>query len=374
MLSSLIFFVFSNSAQAKCEGYVRKAATSKGKFVIQNFKKAHACDPDVAKNNFFEFMKSANDLETLQRFTLTAIQLDPLLWEVAGSIPGKIPDYSIRNSLTKNLGKECSENAELRTFMKASYATMGGTTFNQWDDAYINCDHEDINTWIVQQVEVPPKQKFSDKYNTLLDVLGKKKKTAALTHFQVAAISAAQEGPYKDILRRISETVAPPIGGTISPEDKKILETTLLSIAQKVDKSKANDVAYQLAAAGSEDKAAQLLPTIYAEQYNDGFTYGVAALELAKCKGDKKEAVIHFAELEDKKVVWSVREKATATLSKSKPKLSKCESEGDWSIVLTSSPVQDAKAIKVWASKLNEEYSGKGYKVKLQKEKKITIE
>lgn len=374
MLSSLIFLVLSNNAHAKCEGYVRKAAKSKGKFVIQNFKNAYACDPEVAKNNFFEFMKSANDLETLQRFTVTAIQLDPLLWEVAGSIPGKIPDYSVRDSLTKNLGKECSENAELRTFMKASYATMGGTNFNQWDDAYINCEHEDINSWIVKQVEMPPKQKFSDKYNTLLDVLGQKKKSEALSHFQIAAISAAAEGPYKDILRRISETVAPPIGGKMSAEDKTKLETTLLAVAKEVDKTKASDVAYQLAAAGSEDKAAQLLPTIYSEQYNDGFLYGVAAVELAKCKGDKKEAVIHYAELEDKKVVWSIREEATARLTKSKPKLAKCESEGEWSVVITSTPIKESKAIKGWASSLNEEYSGKGYKVKLQKEKKITIE
>jgi hypothetical protein len=374
MITSLLFLAFSNNAHAKCEGYVSKAAKSKGKFVIQNFKQAHACDPEVAKNNFFEFMKSANDLETLQRFTLTAIQLDPLLWEAAGSIPGKIPDYSIRDSLTKNLGKECTNNAELRTFMKASYATMGGTNFNQWDDAYINCEHEDINSWIVKQVEAPPKQKFSDKYNTLLDVLGKKKKTAALTHFQIAAIAAAADGPYKDILRRISETVAPPIGGTITPEDKATLEKTLLAVAQKVDKTKATDVAYQLAAAGSEDKAAQLLPTIYADQYNEGFIYGVAAVELGKCKDDKKEAVIHYAELEDKKIVWSIREEATAKLTKSKPKLSKCESEGDWSVVITSTPINEAKSIKGWASELNEEYSGKGYKVKLQKEKKITIE
>lgn len=373
MISSLLFFVFSHSAYAKCEGYVRKAAEGKGKVVIDSFKQAHACDPEVAKNNFFEFMKSANDLDTLQRLALTAIDIDPLLWDVVGSIPGKIPDFSIRDQLTIALGKECGANENLRTFMKSSYSTMGGTSFGNWDDAYIHCTHEDIENWLVERVEKPPAQKFSDKYNTLLDVLSKKKGSAALAHFQVAAIAAEKEGPYKDVLREISDTVAPPIGGTMSPSDKEALENTLLAIAQKVDKTNASDVAYQLAGAGSEDKAAKLLPTIYADQYKNGFTYGVAAIELAKCK-DQKQAVVHFAELNDKKVLWSVREEATATLRASKAKLDKCESEGDWNIVITATPLSDSKEVKTWADELVNEYSGKGYKTKGQKEKNITIQ
>ena len=371
---SLFFLVFGNTAEAKCEGYVRKAAKAKGKVVIQNFKQAYACDPEVARANFFEFMKSANDLDTLQRFTLTAIELDPIFWEHAGKVPEKISDYSMRDNLTKGLGSECSQYESLRKFMQASYITMGGNEFSRWDEAYVTCTHADIDTWIISRIENPPAQQFSAKYNTMLDILSQKKAVKALPHFEVAAIAAAEKGPYKDIVRKITDTVTPPIGEKMSAENREALETSLLNIAKKVDKSKASDVAFQLAAAGSEDKAAQLLPTIYADQYNNGFTYGVAAIELGKCKGDKKEAAIHFAELSDKKVVWSVLETATTTLRKSKAKLSKCESEGDWSIVLTGSPISSAKEIKPWTEGLKEDYEKKGYKVKLQKEKKITIQ
>ena len=371
---SLFFLVFGSTAQAKCEGYVRKAANAKGKVVIQNFKKAYACDPEVARANFFEFMKSANDLDTLQRFALTAIELDPIFWEHAGKIPEKIPDYSMRDNVTKALGLECSAYESFRKFMQASYITMGGNEFSRWDEAYINCNHADIDSWITERVENPPAQQFSAKYNTLLDITAQKNGASALPHFEKAAIAAAEKGPYKDIVRKITDTVAPSIGEKMSAENRAALEKTLLNIAKKVDTAKASDVAFQLAAAGSEDKAAQLLPTIYAEQYNNGFTYGVAAVELGKCKGDKKEAVIHFAELSDQKVVWSVLETATKTLRASKPKLGKCEPEGDWSIVLTSTPISNAKEIKPWTEGLKEDYTKKGYKVKLQKEKKITIQ
>ena len=371
---SLFFLAFSNPAHAKCEGYVRKAANAKGKVVIQNFQKAYACDPEVARANFFEFMKSANDLDTLQRFTLAAIELDPIFWDHAGKIPEKIPDYSMRDDLTKNLGAECGEYESLRKFMQASYITMGGNEFNRWDEAYTNCKHEAIDSWLVERVENPPKQQFSAKYNTLLDIIAKKKGRTALSHFEAAAIAAAESGPYKDIIRKITDTVAPNIGEQMTSENREALEKSLLNIAQKVDKTKAKDVAFQLAAAGSEEKAAQLLPTIYSELYNNGFVYGVAAVELAKCKSDQKEAVIHFAELEDTKIVWSVLETATETLKGSKPKLRKCESEGDWNIVLTSTPIQSNKDIKPWTLSLKEDYEKKGYKVKLQKEKKISIQ
>lgn len=371
---SLFFLYMSNSAHAKCEGYVRRASNAKGKAVIQNFQKAHACDPEVARANFFEFMKSANDLETLQRFTLTAIELDPIFWEHAGTIPEKIPDYSMRDDLTKALGTECGDYESFRKFMQASYITMGGNEFNRWDEAYISCKNETIDTWLVDRIENPPKQQFSAKYNTLLDILAKKEGAGALPHFETAAIAAAESGPYKDIVRKITDTVAPSIGEKMSPENKAALEKSLLSIAQNVDKTKAKDVAFQLAAAGSEDKAAQLLPTVYSELYNDGFIYGVAAIELGKCKNDAKEAVIHFAELEDKKVIWSVLETASKALKASKAKLKKCASEGDWNIVLTSTPIQSAKDIKPWTLGLKEEYEKKGYKTKLQKEKKISIQ
>ena len=251
---------------------------------------------------------------------------------------------------------------------------MGGNEFSRWDEAYSNCSHADIDSWIVERIEKPPAQKFSAKYNTLLDIFAQKKSAKALPHFEKAAIAAAETGPYKDIVRKITDTVAPSIGEEMSAENRDALEKALLNIAQKVDKTKASDVAFQLAAAGSEEKAAKLLPSIYEEQYNGGFTYGVAAVELATCKGDKKEAVIHYAELTDKKVVWSVLETATASLRSSKAKLSKCESEGDWNIVLTSAPISSAKDIKPWSEGLKSDYQGKGYKVKLQKEKKITIE
>ena len=260
-MNLLLSFVLSN-AHAKCEGYVRKASSASGKRVIQALKNTHACDPIVAKDNFFEFMKRANDLETLSSLSLTALELDPILWEAVGRIPGKISDYSMRDALTKNLGAKCSEVESLRKFLKASYVTMGDNDFGRWDDAYIDCRDKEIEDWLVGIVEKPPQKSFNDKYNTMLSILVKKKAVEALPHLEIAAIAAAENGPYGDILRATEETVATDFGGDISPENKKALEDTLLAIAQKVDTQKAKDVAFQLASSGSEDKAAQLLPTI----------------------------------------------------------------------------------------------------------------
>ena len=190
----------------------------------------------------------------------------------------------------------------------------------------------------------------------------------------VAAIAAAENGPYGDILRATEETVATDFGEDIAPEDKKALEDTLLAIAQKVDTQKAKDVAFQLASSGSEEKAAQLLPTIYANYYkNNSFSYAVAAVELGNCSGEKK-AVIHFAEVLDKSIRWSIQNEIAEPLRSSKSKLSKCDSEGDWAILQSPTPVSSGKDIKSWTAEVQEQYASKGYKVKLQKEKKITLE
>ena len=378
MINALLFLLMGGTAHAKCEGYVRKAASAKGKAVIRNFKQAHACDIIVAQNNFFDFMKSANDLETLTQFTLAAIKLDPSYWISVTKIPGKIKDYQLRDSLTKALGGYCGENPELRLFLQKTYDKMGDTEFKRWDDAYLGCTNEEIDQWIVEQTENPPQKVYSGKYNVIMDILRSKKGTDALTHFEKAAIAAAKEGPYKDVLIKISETVTPGLGEEISAENRKKFETTMLSIAKNVEVSKTVEVAHQLASSGSETTAAQLLPKIYSSVYSDGFLYGAAAIELANCKKkndkqDKKEAVIHFTEVEDKKVLWSVRNAASEKLLASKPKLAKCEKEGDWTIVLTKEPVASSKDIKAWSKELLEKYKNDGYKVKLQKEKKIVI-
>jgi len=378
MMSALIFLLLGGTANAKCEGYVRKAASTKGKAVIKNFKQAHACDIIVAQNNFFEFMKSANDLETLTQFTLAAIKLDPSYWISVTKVPGKIKNYQLRDSLTKALGGYCEENPELRLFLQKTYEKMGDTEFKRWDDAYIVCQHEEINSWIVEQAEKPPEKVYSGKYNAIMDILRAKKGIEALSHLEKAAISASKNGPYKDVLIKISETVTPGLGEEISADNRKRFEETLLNIANNVEVSKTTEVAHQLAASGSEQKAATLLPKIYPNVYTDGFLYGAAAIELANCKKkndkkDKKEAVVHVAEVHDKKVLWSIREKASEQLLASKAKLAKCEKEGEWVVVITKEPISSSKDIKAWSQEIIEKYKGSGYKTKLQKEKKIII-
>ncbi|MEC7988047.1 MAG: hypothetical protein VX278_22960 [Myxococcota bacterium] len=319
-------------------------------------------------------MKRANDMETLSALSLAALELDPLLWEPVGLIPGKISDYSKRDALTTKLGSQCGEVENLRQFLKMSYVSMGDNDFGLWDDAYISCQDKEIDDWIIQLVENPPQKSFNDKYNSMLEIIVKKKSVNALPHLKVAAIAAAENGPYGDILRATEETVATDFGGEMPPEDKKALEDTLLAIAQKVDTQKAKDVAFQLASSGSEEKAAQLLPTIYANYYkNNSFSYAVAAVELGNCGGEKK-AVIHFAEVLDKSIRWSIQNEITEPLRSSKSKLAKCDSEGDWAILQSPTPVSSGKDIKSWTAEVQEQYASKGYKVKLQKEKKITLE
>ena len=95
----------------------------------------------------------------------------------------------------------------------------------------------------------------------------------------------------------MEEAINPGFGKDPSAEDKSNHQKTLVNVAKSVGPEKAKEVASQLANAGSDAKAAELLPNIYPERFvKNKFTYAAASIEKADCKGVKK-AVIHYAKI-----------------------------------------------------------------------------
>jgi hypothetical protein len=169
--------------------------------------------------------------------------------------------------------------------------------------------------------------------------------------------------------------IEPTLGASITEEDKKSLEDSLLKVAQSVGPQKARDVANQLFTSGAETSAAKLLPTIYPNQFNGGyFSYGSAAFEMADCKG-VNTLVIHVSEVKEAGKRWLIQDSLEEPMRGLKPKLSKCTPSGEeWPILATDEPVSSYKEIDAWAKKLKGDKEAEGFDVSIKKEKQIVLD
>ncbi|MBM75692.1 MAG: hypothetical protein CMK59_09850 [Proteobacteria bacterium] len=370
---SFLAIVFSQAVYAaNCDAYRKKAESTTGKNLIQTYDKLIDCDKNLAEDSFVDFMKRTNEITTLAKLSLTAI--DKQVWKPTWEVPSKLKDYAQRDEFTHYIGAACQENDKVLNFLQGAYVALKDIEFARWEKAYISCENDTLNGWMSAQIEAPPQSSYQEKYSSLMNIYVDKLGADALISLEKAAISAAETGPFADILSSMAKAVEPSLGQTLSGADKEKLDTALLNIAQNVSPEKAKEVANRLVSAGSQDTAAKLLPTIYADRYNGSFTYGGVAIELATCGGEKT-AVFHTATIKESGKLWLIQPAIQDSFQSFKPKLKKCEAEGEtWSVFATPTPILNDKEITPWLESLQNQYEKKGYVVSVKKEKGITIQ
>lgn len=356
----------------KCDALVARADKDKGAALAASFSKLAACDKELAEQHYKRFMSGANDLESLVALSMSAINAD--VWNPVWGQLGLIGDYDTRDAVAAEIGAKCSDEVKVVPFLQGAYFGLKDIEFQQWSDAYENCENAALTDWLTQQVEKPPAKLYDEKFSALMTAFVDKKKAEALPSLATSAIAAAETGPYDAILMKMDEAVATDLGGTISDADRQALESSLIKVARAVSPDKARAVADRLATAGSQDAAAKLLPAVYPDRVIDGgFLYGAVAVEAGECKG-QKTAILHVVEVREPGKRWLVLEDTEAQLKGLKPKLKKCTPEGDtWPVSVTPEPVSNSKEIDAWVSSLEEAWTGKGYEVKTAGEKGISL-
>ena len=369
---TLLAIVLSQSVQAaNCDSYRKKAESATGKNLVQTYDKLIDCDKNLAEDSFVDFMKRTNEIPTLAKLSLAAIEKQ--VWKPTWEVPSKLKDYAQRDEFTHYIGAACQENDKVLNFLQGAYVALKDIDFARWEKAYISCENETLNGWLSAQIEAPPQSSYQEKYNSLMNIYVDKLGADALVSLEKAAITAAEAGPFADILSSMAKSVEPSLGQTLSGEDKEKLDNALLNIAENVSPEKAKEVATRLVSAGSQDTAAKLLPTIYADRFKDGFTYGGVAIELADCDGEKT-AVLHTAQVLESGNLWLIQPAIQDTFQNFKPKLKKCTAEGEsWSVLATPTPLLNEKEMEPWLEELQGQYEAKGYVVRLKKEKSVTL-
>jgi hypothetical protein len=378
MLSTLLLStsLLTAPAQAgRCDNYIRRADSSSGAALIQNFNSLARCDAQLAEDNFTRFMTRATDADTLSALSLAAIQAD--VWNPIWMMPGKIRSYEARDIVTNKIGEACAENEKVVTFLQGAYAGIREVDFARWEDALVACESESFDGWLTDQITAPPARAFDGKFDTLLKAFIKRSDgAAALPDLQAGAIAAAGNGgPYDAMIDAMNKAVSPSLGGQISETDQIDLSAALINIANQVPADKARKIAETLSMSGDEANAASLLPVVYSDrvQADGGYMYGVAAIEAGECKGTQT-AMIHFAELSEPGQRWVIPEDSAAGILASKPRLKKCTAEGDWQVRISAEPLTNSAAVDDWVISIAAEWSGRGYEVNTRSEKGISAE
>lgn len=363
------------ASAATCDAQLAKIQSLSGSGVAAAFTETAKCDKKVAEVNFVRYLEKATDSDAVTALFLAAIDVE--VWNPVWTALSKITSYEARDEVSSRVGEACAADPKVVKFLQGAYFGLRDIEFQQWNDAYATCDAADLWTWMDGQIQAPPAKMFDEKFNALMDIYVRKKRVDALPGLMAGAVKAAgNNGPFDQMLAKMGEAVAPELGSRINPEDQKKLEEAMVQVAKQVPVEKTRGVADQLALAGAEDAAAQLLPTIYADrvQSGGGFVWGAAAAEAGEC-GGKKTAVLHYAVVTEPGKRWSLQRDLETPMRAFKPKLGKdCKlAEGPWPVIPSSEPLKTAKEVDEWSKKVVAQWEKDGFAVKAQKEKEVAL-
>ena len=364
-------------AEAKCDYLVQAGARHQGDRLIDSYKKLIRCDKNAAQDAYKTYMQQAGKGGTESLSNLALVAIDNQIWNPVWEMIGKISDYNMRDEVAAVIGEKCASKEKVVNFLQGAYFGLRDLDFKQWDDALIVCESPTFEAWLIQNVENPPAKQYDEKWDTLADVLTERKKVGALPHLTKAAVAAAKNnGPYDTILSHMADSIDAPFGQEPNPEEKTALEAALVEVAKQVGSKRALAVAGQLADAGSEDKAASLLPSIYPKRVaaDGSFLWAGAAVEAGTCKDGEKVAIVHLAVLKDPGNRFDVFDEATAPLRKNKARLKKCTVDVEpWPIWVSEKPLKGARDAEKAATPLIADWKSRGYKVRIRSEKSISL-
>lgn len=369
-LTVLLASLFAPTAEAgSCDSFLKKANGAEGAAVVDAWIGMHRCNADEANNAFFEFVKASGDSDTLSALTLAAV--DRKSFTAVWNMIEKVPDYEARDDVAYNLGKACADHDQVIPFLQGAFYGLRAIQFSQWKGSLVSCEAPELTDWMKEQVAKPPSASYDDKYTALVNAFVDKVGADALPTLKDAAIAAdGNGGPFNSLIEAMDASVQPKgIGASVSDADKAKLEENLVAVANEVGPEKAVLVADRLYNSGAEAAAASLLPRIYPDkvQSGGGLLYGVAAIE--NCD---KQAYFHVYEVSEPAKRWSILGDIEEPARGAKKKL-KCDTDGPWTVVATSTPVKDGGEVDAWVTEISGQWEAKGFSVKTKKEKGISL-
>jgi hypothetical protein len=371
IVTILMMAVAQPAHSATCDVPLKAANNAPKEKLATAYRDLAKCDPALAEKTFPSLITKADDSDSLSELFLAAVDTDA--WNAVWSTISKISDYTARDVVAEDIGAKCVDNPKVVQFLQGGYFALKDVDFKQWDDAFIACESPKLDEWIVKQVDSPPKARFDEKYDTLLQVFAKKQKANALPHMASAAIKASEDGPFEGILVQMDAAVAPEIGDP-TPEDQKLLTDAYMTVAKGVSHEKARAVADRLVNAGDEARAIEVLKLIYADRMEGGnFIYGAASVEAGECKGTKT-AILHWAQVTEPAKRWEIREDVTPLMRALEPKLKKCtEEEGAWPVLVSTEPLQGSTGLSEWVFAQERDWKAKGYTVTVRSEPGLVL-
>ena len=371
IVTILMMAVAQPAHSATCDVPLKAANNAPKEKLSTAYRDLAKCDPALAEKTFPSLITKADDSDSLSALFLAAVDTDA--WNAVWATISKISDYTARDVVAEDIGAKCVDNPKVVQFLQGGYFALKDVDFKQWDDAFIACQSPKLDEWIVKQVDSPPKARFDEKYDTLLQVFGKKQHANALPHMASAAIKASEDGPFEGILGQMDAAVAPEIGDP-TPEDQKLLTDAYMTVAKGVSHEKARAVADRLVNAGDVPKAIEVLKLIYGDRMEGGnFIYGAAAVEAGECKGTKT-AILHWVQVTEPAKRWEIRDDVTPLLHALPPKLKKCTlEEGAWPVLVSTEPLQGSTGLSEWVFAQERDWKAKGYTVTVRSEPGIVL-
>lgn len=371
VIPALFLLLYAGNAQAKCENLLQGLDGAAPDLLVSRYKQLIQCDNKTANQEFQRFMRASEEADTLVALSLTAIEAN--IWNPVWEMIGKLTSYEARDEVADRVGRSCANSPKVVAFLKGSYFALRDIEFGQWDDALVTCESTEFQDWLLEQVEKPPPKLYDDKWGTLMIALVRRMGTSSLPYLAKAGVTAAGNGgPLEAILTQMDASVAPELGEEMSPENRKLLEETLVGMARQISPDKAFAVADRLANSGSEPRAAELLPVVYPNRKIDGgFLWGGASVELATCEG-QKQAIVHIATIKEPGKRWIVLADSDAPLKAFKPRL-KCKADDPWPVIVSPEPLRSAGEISSFTLGVVKSWEEKGYVVKTRDEKEIVL-